>query len=83
LAIDLVTWLERYTIRISILENLLSHSNVKDWRARVALMSANSGARKLVAQQFDVWREGILSSPDITEVAHEILESLSQENSEN
>jgi hypothetical protein len=35
-ALDLVGWLERYTLRISILEHLLNHSGLKDWREKAA-----------------------------------------------
>jgi hypothetical protein len=80
LAIDLVGWIERYTIRISILEHLLKHSNVKDWRERAAHLAADQGAQSLIHEQFAVWRDTILASPDVTAVTREILDSLSELN---
>ena len=81
-AIDLVGWLEQYMLRISILEHLLNRSEIKDWRQKAAALAANRGAQELVHQQFALWRDTILKSPDVTTVAREILESLSQQNPE-
>ncbi len=75
-ALDLLRWLERYTLRISILEHLLDHSGVKDWKAQVARLSQNAGARGMLHQDFQVWRDAILDSPDITAVANGILGEL-------
>jgi hypothetical protein len=82
LAIDLVDWLEYYVIRVSILEALLTNSNVKDWRESTAYLAASQGARSLIHEQFALWRDTILTSPDVTAVAREILGSLSQQNPE-
>jgi hypothetical protein len=73
---DLLGWLERYTLEISILRHLLNHSNVKDWQQQVARMKQNAGAKQLAEQQFRVWHEAILNSPDITEAAKTILGEL-------
>ena len=81
-AIDLVGWLEQYMLRVTILEHLLNRSEIKDWREKAAKLSANSSARMLVHQQFALWRDTILNSPDVTTVAREILESLSRQNPE-
>jgi hypothetical protein len=77
-ALDLVGWLEHYMLRVSILEHLLENSDVKDWREKAARMATNQGARSLVHEQFVMWRDTILTAPDVTAVAREILESLSQ-----
>ena len=82
LAIDLVDWLEYYVIRASILEALLANSNVKGWRESAAYLAASEGARTLIHDQFALWRDTILTSPDVTAVAREILGSLSQQNPE-
>jgi hypothetical protein len=79
-AIDLVGWLEQYMLRVSILEHILKNSNVKDWQEKATRMATNQGAQALVHEQFEVWRDAILASPDVTTVAREILESLSQQN---
>lgn len=79
LAIDLVGWLEYYIMRVSILEHLLKDSNVTDWRERAASLAASQGARSMIHEQFAVWRDTILTSPDVTAVAREILGSLSQQ----
>jgi hypothetical protein len=81
-ALDLVGWLERYTLRISILEHLLNHSGLKDWREKSARMTADPIPRAMLHQEFAVWRDTILNSPDVTTVAREILESLSRRNPE-
>jgi hypothetical protein len=77
-ALDLLGWLERYTLRISILEHLLNQSEVKDWKARVATMSQNAGARGMLHQDFQVWRDAILDSPDITAAANGILDEMNR-----
>jgi hypothetical protein len=79
LTIDLVGWLEYYVIRVSILEHLLTNSNVTDWRERAAYLAASQGARSLIHEQFALWRDTILTCPDVTAVAREILGSLSQQ----
>ncbi len=82
LAIDLVDWLEYYIIRVGILEHLLKDSNVTDWRERAASLSASQGARSLIHEQFALWRDTILTSPDVTAVAREIVGSLSPQSSD-
>jgi hypothetical protein len=81
-ALDLVGWLERYTLRISILEHLLIDSGLKDWREKAARMAADPIPRARLHQDFAVLRDTILNSPDVTTVAREILESLSRQNPE-
>ena len=45
-------------------------------------MMLNSGARALNHEQFALWRNTILSAPDITTAAQQILESLNKQNRE-
>jgi len=75
-ALDLLGWLERYTLEISILRHLLNHCDVKDWQQQVAKMKQNAGARGMLHQDFQVWRDAILDSPDITAAANGILKEL-------
>jgi hypothetical protein len=82
LAIELVGWIEYYILRVGILENLLEDSNVTDWRKRAAHLAASQDARSLIREQLALWRDTILTSPDVTTVAREILGSLSQQNPE-
>jgi hypothetical protein len=82
LAIDLVDWLEYYIIRVGILEHLLEDSNVTDWRESAAYLAASQGARSLIHEQFALWRDTILTSPDVTAVAREILGSLSPQSTD-
>ena len=77
LAIELVGWIEYYILRVGVLENLLEGSNVTDWRERAAHLAASQDARSLIHEQFALWRDTILASPDVTVVAHKILGSLS------
>jgi hypothetical protein len=78
-ALDILGWLELYTVRISILEHLLKHSDVKDWKEQAMQMSAKAAPREIVHLEFGPWHEAILNSPDITTVAAEIVKSLSSE----
>jgi hypothetical protein len=43
---------------------------------QVARMKQNAGAKQLAEQQFRVWHEAILNSPDIAEAAKTILGEL-------
>jgi hypothetical protein len=78
-ALDILGWLELYAVRLSILEHLLKHSDVKGWKEQARQMSANSAPREIVHQDFAKWHEAILNSPDITTVAREIVKSLPSE----
>jgi hypothetical protein len=78
LAIELVGWIEYYILRVGVLENLLEASNVTGWRERAAHLAESQDARSMIHEQFTAWRDTILTSPDVTTVAREILGSLSQ-----
>jgi hypothetical protein len=82
LAIELVGWIEYYILRVGVLGTLLEGSNVTDWRERAAHLAASQDARSLIHDQFAVWRDTILASPDVTAVAREILGSLSPQTPE-
>jgi hypothetical protein len=50
--LDILGCLELYTVRISILEHLLKHSDVKDWKEQARQMSAKAAPREIVHQGF-------------------------------
>jgi hypothetical protein len=77
-ALDLLGWLERYQLRASIMEYLLNHSNVRDWKQKAAKMMQDPDAQALLHRENIIWRDTILNSPDITTAAQQILESLNK-----
>lgn len=77
-ALDLLGWLERYTLEISILRHLINHSDVKDWQQRVAKMKQDAGAQEILHKEFQIWRDAILDSPDIAAAAKGILDELNR-----
>jgi hypothetical protein len=77
-ALDLLGWVEQHRLEISILRHLLNYSNVKDWEQRAAKMKQDAGALEILHKEHQVWRDAVLSSPDITEAANSILAKLDQ-----